>query len=293
MPAVRDIPFASCMTGNRFSPLCSALVLPQESEATRLLGSQADNVSTSANLTFIMLNKSLTKPTLRQTLPHGWRASSSNGFALVRLFSVIASEQYKLHIKGSFCVPLYTIIQPCLAKFISLQELHEASVRRLHFAICYPLIHFTAHHTGLALVDAIASKDPSAIIYAGARDPSGGAAQLKELVAKYPGRVEVVKYVAGDKEGNDAIAAEIKAKHGRVDTVIANAGEVPSSLRFMIWFTYIDFTSTVRYRELWRKGARNACRQIRGALLRTYARPLLQIKPHDNSPDDRSTSSAP
>ncbi|KAF8176074.1 NAD(P)-binding protein [Pholiota molesta] len=77
---------------------------------------------------------------------------------------------------------------------------------------------------GLALVDAIASKDPSAIIYAGARDPSGGAAQLIELAAKYPGRIEVVKYVAGDKEGNDAIAAEIKATHGRVDTVIANAG---------------------------------------------------------------------
>jgi NAD(P)-dependent dehydrogenase (short-subunit alcohol dehydrogenase family) len=46
------------------------------------------------------------------------------------------------------------------------------------------------------------------------------------LVTKYPGRVEIVKYVAGDKEGNDAVAAEIKAKHGRVDTVIANAGEV-------------------------------------------------------------------
>ncbi|KAF8188722.1 NAD(P)-binding protein [Pholiota molesta] len=77
---------------------------------------------------------------------------------------------------------------------------------------------------GLAIVDAIASKDPSAIIYAGVRDPSGGASQLAELVKKYPGRVAVVKYVAGDKEGNDAIAAEIKAKHGRVDTVIANAG---------------------------------------------------------------------
>jgi NAD(P)-dependent dehydrogenase (short-subunit alcohol dehydrogenase family) len=115
-----------------------------------------------------------------------------------------------------------------------LQELHEASVRRLRFAICYPLIYFTTHHTGLALVDAIASKDPSAIIYAGARDPSGGGAQLKELAAKYLGRVEVVKYVAGDKEGNDAVAAEIKAKHGRVDTVIANAGEVPLSLRFMV-----------------------------------------------------------
>ncbi|KAF8172899.1 NAD(P)-binding protein [Pholiota molesta] len=76
---------------------------------------------------------------------------------------------------------------------------------------------------GLALVDVIASKDQSSIIYAGVRDPSGGAA-LKELVTKYPGRVEIVKYVAGDKAGNEAIAAEIKAKHGRVDTVIANAG---------------------------------------------------------------------
>ncbi|KAF8171706.1 NAD(P)-binding protein [Pholiota molesta] len=78
---------------------------------------------------------------------------------------------------------------------------------------------------GLALVDAIASKDHSAIIYAGVRDPSraGGASQLKELVPKYPGRIEIVKYVAGDKEGNEAIATEIKAKYGRVDTVIANA----------------------------------------------------------------------
>ncbi|KAF8188729.1 NAD(P)-binding protein [Pholiota molesta] len=77
---------------------------------------------------------------------------------------------------------------------------------------------------GLAIVNSIASKDPSAIIYAGVRDPSGGASQLEELVAKYPGRVEIVKYVSGDKAGNDAIAAEIKAKYGRVDTVIANAG---------------------------------------------------------------------
>jgi NAD(P)-dependent dehydrogenase (short-subunit alcohol dehydrogenase family) len=46
-------------------------------------------------------------------------------------------------------------------------------------------------------------------------------------VTKYPGRVEIVKYVAGDKAGNEAIATQIKAKHGRVDTVIANAGAVP------------------------------------------------------------------
>jgi NAD(P)-dependent dehydrogenase (short-subunit alcohol dehydrogenase family) len=92
----------------------------------------------------------------------------------------------------------------------------------------------TIHYTGLAIVDSIATKDPSAIIYAGARDPVGGAPLLKALVAKYPGRVEIVKYVAGDKVGNDAIAAQIKAKHGRVDTVIANAGAVPCL--YAIWY---------------------------------------------------------
>jgi hypothetical protein len=102
-------------------------------------------------------------------------------------------------------------------------------------------IHVTIYCTGLAIVNSIASKDHSAIIYAGVRDPSGGASQLRELLPKYPGRVEIVKYVAGDKEGNDAIATEIKAKHGRVDTVIANAGEIPRSIRLIIWFTYIHF----------------------------------------------------
>jgi NAD(P)-dependent dehydrogenase (short-subunit alcohol dehydrogenase family) len=108
-------------------------------------------------------------------------------------------------------------------------------VRRPHFGISYPLNCITIYCTGLAIVDSIASKDPSAIIYAGVRDPSDGASQLEELVTKYPGRVEIVKYVAGDKEGNDAIAMEIKAMHSRVDTVIANAGEEVPILCALRW----------------------------------------------------------
>ncbi len=78
----------------------------------------------------------------------------------------------------------------------------------------------------MALVADIASKDSSAIIYAGARDPSSpGISQLKDVVGKYPGRIEIVKYIAADKEGNAELAKEIGKKHGRVDTVIANAGE--------------------------------------------------------------------
>ncbi|KAF9479341.1 NAD(P)-binding protein [Pholiota conissans] len=75
---------------------------------------------------------------------------------------------------------------------------------------------------GLALVSAIAAKDPSAIIYAGGRNPSG-TPRLVELEAKYTGRVVPVKYIAGDEESNKALALEIQGKHGKIDTIIANA----------------------------------------------------------------------
>ncbi|KAF9474779.1 NAD(P)-binding protein [Pholiota conissans] len=76
---------------------------------------------------------------------------------------------------------------------------------------------------GLALVNEIASRDPTAFVYAGGRNLAGSP-QLEEFAAKYPGRVEIVKYVAGDAEGNQKLAEQIKEKWGRVDTVIANAG---------------------------------------------------------------------
>ncbi|KAF9470557.1 NAD(P)-binding protein [Pholiota conissans] len=87
-------------------------------------------------------------------------------------------------------------------------------------------IYFVAGATrgiGLALVAAIASKEPTALIYAGGRNPSGSP-QLVELTGKYPGRAELVKYIAGDKAGNEALAKEIGHKHGHIDTLIANAG---------------------------------------------------------------------
>jgi hypothetical protein len=107
---------------------------------------------------------------------------------------------------------------------------------------------------GLGLVNVIATRDPSAIIYAGARDPENGASYLVQVAAQYPGRVEIVKYVAGDKEGNDAIAKEICTKHGRVDTVIANAGAI---LFFSPWFNSLKFPSYCRHCELRRKDTRN------------------------------------
>ena len=63
-------------------------------------------------------------------------------------------------------------------------------------------------------------------MYAGAREPAK-ATQLKELAQKYPGRIAIVKCVSADVEGNAALAKEIEERHGRVDTVIANAGMYP------------------------------------------------------------------
>ncbi|KAF9473259.1 NAD(P)-binding protein [Pholiota conissans] len=89
-----------------------------------------------------------------------------------------------------------------------------------------PKIYFVAGATrgiGLAIVAEIAAKDATAIIYAGGRNPQA-APLLASLASKYPGRIVPVKYVAGDEGGNKSVANEIFDKHGRVDTLIANAG---------------------------------------------------------------------
>ncbi|KAF8967253.1 hypothetical protein BDZ97DRAFT_1804090 [Flammula alnicola] len=76
---------------------------------------------------------------------------------------------------------------------------------------------------GFAIVDKLVSKHPEAIIFAGVRDPSK-ATSLKELTSKYPGKIEVVKFVAGDAAGNQTLVKEIKEKYGHVDVVLANVG---------------------------------------------------------------------
>ena len=81
---------------------------------------------------------------------------------------------------------------------------------------------------GLAIVTALASRDDT-IVFAGARNPSA-ATDLHALVEKYPGKVHLVKLVSGDRTGNEAAVAHVKAVAGRLDVVIANAGSSSSSL---------------------------------------------------------------
>ncbi|KAJ7612573.1 hypothetical protein FB45DRAFT_990379 [Roridomyces roridus] len=73
---------------------------------------------------------------------------------------------------------------------------------------------------GLRLTETIAAR-PDTLVFAAARDPA--AQSLKDLVASHP-NVHPVKWVAADKESNDAVIAEIEKTAGQLDVVIANAG---------------------------------------------------------------------
>ncbi|KJA22235.1 hypothetical protein HYPSUDRAFT_202259 [Hypholoma sublateritium FD-334 SS-4] len=79
------------------------------------------------------------------------------------------------------------------------------------------------HGIGLGLVARILATHADTFVYAGAHEPARAEA-LGELQARHPARMAVVKCVSADVAGNVAIARAISARHGRVDTIIANAG---------------------------------------------------------------------
>ncbi|KAF9472147.1 hypothetical protein BDN70DRAFT_900774 [Pholiota conissans] len=54
--------------------------------------------------------------------------------------------------------------------------------------------------SSFALPTRMASRDPTAVIYAGGRK-SSSAQKLADVVTQYPGRIMLVKYAVGDKKG--------------------------------------------------------------------------------------------
>jgi NAD(P)-dependent dehydrogenase (short-subunit alcohol dehydrogenase family) len=62
------------------------------------------------------------------------------------------------------------------------------------------------------------------VIFAGARDPSK-ATDLQALEKEHPGRLHIVKLTSTNEVENKAVAEHIKSVIGRLDVVIANAGE--------------------------------------------------------------------
>jgi NADP-dependent 3-hydroxy acid dehydrogenase YdfG len=61
-------------------------------------------------------------------------------------------------------------------------------------------------------------------VFAGVRDPSRST-ELQELSKQFPEKLHIVKLESADEAGNRKAVEEIKAKTGRLDVVIANAGK--------------------------------------------------------------------
>ncbi|KAI9639450.1 uncharacterized protein MKK02DRAFT_39748 [Dioszegia hungarica] len=76
---------------------------------------------------------------------------------------------------------------------------------------------------GLQLVTQLAAR-PNTVIYAGYRTAPSADSDLAQLAAKQPEVVIPIKLTSGDQKDNAAAAEVIKAKFGKVDVVISNAG---------------------------------------------------------------------
>ena len=94
-------------------------------------------------------------------------------------------------------------------------------------------------YLGLGLVTQILQAHDDAFVYAAVRNPDNASA-LKDLELKYPNRIAVVKCVSADVEGNTALGSDIEKRHGRLDTVIANAGEFVVPVMFLYTTIFIS-----------------------------------------------------
>lgn len=79
-------------------------------------------------------------------------------------------------------------------------------------------------NAGLGLVQQLALRD-NTVVFAGARKPAE-ATHLHELEKQFQGKVHVVELVSADDAGNAGAIEKIKTVAGRLDVVIANAGEL-------------------------------------------------------------------
>lgn len=81
---------------------------------------------------------------------------------------------------------------------------------------------------GLHLVYNILERQPNAVIFAGARDPTS-AQELNEFASKHS-NIHVIKLIADDEESNKEAVEEIKKVTDRLDVVVANAGQLDPPL---------------------------------------------------------------
>lgn len=87
-----------------------------------------------------------------------------------------------------------------------------------------------ARGIGFSIVQQLSTR-PDTIIFAGVRSlPLAADSQLHKLSRKIPGNVLPIVINSADEGDNAAAAEVVKAKVGKVDVIIANAGELYSSL---------------------------------------------------------------
>jgi NAD(P)-dependent dehydrogenase (short-subunit alcohol dehydrogenase family) len=75
---------------------------------------------------------------------------------------------------------------------------------------------------GLGFVKVLLQRD--AVVFAGARNPSA-AIELHELAKTNPEKLHILKLTSADEADNHAAIEDIKRIAGRLDVVIANAGQ--------------------------------------------------------------------
>jgi NAD(P)-dependent dehydrogenase (short-subunit alcohol dehydrogenase family) len=71
------------------------------------------------------------------------------------------------------------------------------------------------------------------------------------LVAKYTGKVHVVQLDVSNKASTEAAAAEVKAKAGRLDVVISNAGRCSLVLEIPVPYSLLLIASSRDKRMVW------------------------------------------
>lgn len=70
------------------------------------------------------------------------------------------------------------------------------------------------------------SEQQNAVIYAGVRGALAEYQQLASLVAQFPDVIFPLKITSASQEDNTAAAEYVRSKEGKVDVIIANAGEL-------------------------------------------------------------------
>jgi norsolorinic acid ketoreductase len=84
----------------------------------------------------------------------------------------------------------------------------------------------SAQGIGLALVEQLSNR-PNVIVFAGVRTlPLKPESELQQLATKLPSIVIPILITAANEADNAAAAETVKAKTGKVDVLIANAGEL-------------------------------------------------------------------